>query len=519
MNFPNSHRTGALAEIDIERLFMSWRWNVGQDRIDVGYDLCVTPDRAKYQGARFLVQVKGTAQKKRKGVVVAPVSKARLRQYASDVLPVFIVRAMPGGEFYWLHAQAWAESNQDRLRGSGTAGVRFDVSHALAHRDAFEAYLEKVLPGRLHETPGGLSDLAAESRFLNSLDPRLKVRLSVRENTKTHEVFATSEDVASQFTFSPLRSPENLERLRDAVEYGLPRAIEVENFQLTGSPLFSEIGASGVNWGTLTIGQASRQPGTVRLYPGRRYSISAAELALDADLFNGQKGAAIINEMRESVIDLSIRLVPYQAGGKATVSMGLRPALLADRPLQHIDALRPLAVWTEQVAAQGSMFIELAFNHGRAPLAASDEGVNKLRPFLHWARTLSRLHLVAKALDSSIALPLEFELSAEDVGDIDLAYMLLKGERRAIDLGPIEFEPDRPIGSAGNTFFCTTTLAFAILGWPLGHIPVAIELANYSLEEVANSSRMRLTKGETGQAWISYAESHTSEFSVTRHAT
>ena len=84
MNFPENQKTGVLAEIDVERLFTSWSWNVGKDRIDVGYDLFVMPDHAQYQGARFLVQVKGTAQKKKKGIIVAPVSKDRLRQYAED---------------------------------------------------------------------------------------------------------------------------------------------------------------------------------------------------------------------------------------------------------------------------------------------------------------------------------------------------------------------------------------------------------------------------------------------------
>ncbi len=516
MNFPDTQRTGALAEIDVERLFLSWSWNVGHDRIDAGYDLCVTPERGKYKGARFLVQVKGTAQRKRKDTIVAPVSKARLRQYAVDVMPVFLVRATADGALYWRHAQPWAHLHRDRLRGSGNSGVRFDPVHRLIDRAAFEAYLAQVLPSATGEA---FTDLVGESRFLNSLDPRLGVRLSARNNAKTHEIFATSQDVDSQFTFRPMPSAQNLESLREAIEFGLPRSIEVENFALTGSPLFAHVGANGPNKGTLTINQTSRQSGAVRLFPGHQYSITAAEIALDADLFTGQKGAAITNELRESVCDLSIRLVPLLNSDQATVNIGIRSSALTGRPIQHIDALRPLAAWSEQVATQGSMFLELSFNGGRAPLVAAGEVLDRLRPLLHWGRTLSRLHQVAKVLGSTLTLPPDVEFSAEDLGDIDLAYALLKGERRPIGLGPIEFLPVQSLdGISNGKFYCTTTLSLALLDQPLGDIPVVIELSDYVLEAMPDC-RVRLDKGERGQAWISYAEHGDSDSWITQART
>lgn len=92
MNYPITQQTGALAEHDVTRLFLTWGWTVGQDRIDVGYDLTVEPPQDRFKGHRFLVQVKGTASRKG-GKVVAPVAKKRLRQYAINPLPVFLIRA------------------------------------------------------------------------------------------------------------------------------------------------------------------------------------------------------------------------------------------------------------------------------------------------------------------------------------------------------------------------------------------------------------------------------------------
>lgn len=87
MNFTENQRTGVLAENVVESLFLSWFWTVGRDRIDVGYDLFVEPDRERFKGQRFLVQVKGTARQKR-GAPTAKVSKSNLRKYAANRIPV-----------------------------------------------------------------------------------------------------------------------------------------------------------------------------------------------------------------------------------------------------------------------------------------------------------------------------------------------------------------------------------------------------------------------------------------------
>lgn len=62
MNYPLTQRTGALAEMIVAQLFVSWSWNVGRDQIDIGYDLFVAPAHDTYKGGRFLVQIKGTAK-------------------------------------------------------------------------------------------------------------------------------------------------------------------------------------------------------------------------------------------------------------------------------------------------------------------------------------------------------------------------------------------------------------------------------------------------------------------------
>ncbi|TQM12276.1 hypothetical protein FB548_2208 [Pseudoxanthomonas sp. 3HH-4] len=48
MNLPKSQKTGRLAEWAVDGVFTSWGWNVGEDHIDIGYDLCVTSDYDTY---------------------------------------------------------------------------------------------------------------------------------------------------------------------------------------------------------------------------------------------------------------------------------------------------------------------------------------------------------------------------------------------------------------------------------------------------------------------------------------
>lgn len=160
MNFPENRRTGRLAELAVENLFTSWSWIVGHDHLDEGYDLNVEPDRTRYSGARFLVQVKGTARSKGNSIT-APVSKRRLRQYLINPHPVIIVRSTADGTLYWIHAQAWCKKNKDRLAsGDGNCSVRIDKASKLEDRESFERFLDRVLAPS-ERKPGALAALAA----------------------------------------------------------------------------------------------------------------------------------------------------------------------------------------------------------------------------------------------------------------------------------------------------------------------------------------------------------------------
>jgi hypothetical protein len=168
MNFPENQKTGRLAEVDVERLFTSWSWTVGTDRIDVGYDLFVEPNQQRFSGARFLVQAKGTLSKK-KQKYIARVSKMRLRQYATNPLPVFIVRVTPDGELCWLHAQRWCQAHRSIIAGAGYANIPVSREKDLRDREPFESYLAEVFRP-IEQTMGGIFGTALFRVVDNPLD-------------------------------------------------------------------------------------------------------------------------------------------------------------------------------------------------------------------------------------------------------------------------------------------------------------------------------------------------------------
>lgn len=505
-NFPDHQKTGALAEQDVMRLFTEWSWNAGKDQIDSGYDLCVGPDHAKYKGARFMVQVKGTAMAKVKASVTAPVAKERLRQYAESVMPVFIVRVTSDGGIYWIHAQEWASQHRSRLSGSGAAGVRIDKANDLRDRERFEAYLETAF-AKSPTLGKPVSDLEREVSILNSLDPKLGVKIRHTENGKEHEFYSKDEAFEGKVTFSPVQTEENISKLRDAIQYGLPRKVEVDQFQMTGSPVFERV-SEGFGKGTVTIGRGGIDTGCARLYPGSKYSITASPLELDFRAYKGQAGVALSNEEIESSFNLMMKLGLNGSRGKANVDLGLRNMRITGFPIKDLDELRPLVDWAEQVIVRKALFVELALPRFRERLTMStgDESVDSLLPMLRWMSVIGRLHLVAKALNSDFSLSEPGGLSEEDLSDIGLSYALLKGDRRKVFTNEITVDNVlTPIEQVtGHRLNCATTLEIEVQGRKLGHIPVVMDLVGFNIDSVPGTKSLRILPTEHSEAWISF---------------
>lgn len=504
MNFPENQRIGALAEQDVTRLFTSWGWGVGQDYLDSGYDLNVEPDRTRYRGARFLVQVKGTAKSKR-GAVIAKVSKKRLREYLANPHPVLIVRALGDGSFFWIHAQAWAQANRKKLEGSGESGVKLERTQALSDRALLEAFLDKVLQPPSQQM-GAISDLAKErSHFLSSIDPRLGVKFSADENQETYEIFAKAENVPGAFQFRAAPDPANESRIRDIFGFGLPGTLAVEAFRLEGSPLFDAIGASAHHRGELTIRPTQTSIGHVRLYGGEKASPFAPSISIPAELFRGHHGLAV-NSTTDSIANLNIRAAVGPEGSRVEVSLGFMDSVYG-KPIKGLQELADMSAWTEAVLEQKAMVVELSFGRVQARIPIGADSLESMDAFLWYARFLGRLHLVAHATHSEFELQHNVDFDDSDYSDVSFAYALLRGERSRLNVGAFEVTlREDVLPTPTSEFLMTTTIFLKIASQDLCSLPVRIELPGYELERDVGSDRARLVKGPNAEAWATYSE-------------
>jgi len=504
-NFPAKQQTGADAELAVAALFQSWGWTWGRDWIDAGYDLCIEPQTDRYHGARFLVQVKGTAQKKPRAGLVAPVDKTRLRQYCRNPHPVFLIRAAADGRLYWLHVQEWARANRSRLSGDGQTGIRMDASRVLSYRDAFEAYLDDVL-APAHTKSGALSRQAnARERHLSSIDPKFLVKVGVEDGHEVHEIHAR-EQVETDFNFTPVANAENLSSLREAMGYGLARAVEVENFSLSGSPLFDELGISRPHKGTLRFQQATRR-GRLRVYAGPKFSIASIPYACNIELSSGQQGFAFTTPAADGLLQTDVRgQKGVDDSMSLTVNFRLDQQMLTTVPIRELEVLGPLSEWVDQVHQAGTLLIETTIDGQRAAFPMVDSASAQLETWLGYVRTLSRLHLVAKALNSDLVLPKDYSISEYDVEDVDLAYALLKGERIPASNASmqVQLEPSADPNLVPSELVAMTTLVLSFSSVEFAELPVAIDLPGYVLTPCDEAGRYRVHHPEGEPAWLSY---------------
>lgn len=505
MNFPDKQRTGRLAELKVEELFTSWSWTVGKDLIDTGYDFMVEPDSTLFRGYRFLVQVKGTTRSK-KGRVVAPVAKSRLRQYANNPLPVFLIRCTAEGVLFWLHVQPWAQQNPGRLSGNGEAGISMPIQQTLNDKAKFSAYLVDVFQSAGGRTTTLVELARARSDYFSAIDPNFRVEVGVRDGAQTYQIYAKTDRAQLGLKMTVGGDAANKESLRDAITYGLPATFDVDTFHLTGSPLWSSMGTSALAKGRVSIRPTATSPGTIVLYPGSSYSLIANRFAIKTTLFVGQGGFAVQPEDPSGILSFELRgrLTP-EAKIQVDATMRFRPGELRSAPIQRFDDLASLSAWAKQALDEGSIYVEVNSPNGRISMSASLNEANVL-PVLRHVHIFGVIHQVAKALNSDLVVGDGVVLDEGEISNLFLAYDLLRGERRTVELTQVDFTPaDATQIAQGEKFYITTAIRLTVGGRLLGVIPIAFDLDNYT-HIVLETNQHRLITDNDGRAVIYYNE-------------
>lgn len=504
MNFPDTQKTGTLAEMHVEALFIQWGWATGHDRIDVGYDLCVQPDKATFKGHRFLVQVKGTATKK-KGDVIAPVSKSRLRDYHVNPTPVFIIRSTQDGSLYWVHAQEWTKANAKRLQGGGTASVKLPPANALVDQESFTKKLSELF-APLAARSESLVDLATDrGSYLSAIDPRLAVQVGTEGGNTTYRFSAKDEDVEVPLEIAPTDAIGGLQSLNDAIRFGLPVSVDVSQFRVTGSPIFTELGIDLPTPAKIEMGPSVERRGTVGLHPGAKFDFLTTELHVPASLYFGSEGAAIRSSADDDPLRLEIRALRSPGRDlQSTITIGLRDEVFQNRPLRAITALSQIEKWAgESLRARG---FHLTANFGgqlvgtwrRQNLAPEHQNLLSL------ISLIGKLHQIARAIESDMEFDPNAGFSPSDRAAIHIAYKLLKGERLRISPNHFAIDNTASADAPAGAHRVHTTVSVVYAEKCVGKMPVSLDLAGYRTEYDSVMRLQHFYPDENSTAYIQF---------------
>lgn len=502
MNFPSTQRTGQLAELEVHTRFTSWSWTVGKDWIDTGYDLFVEPDLSMFNGARFLVQVKATSRTNSRRV--ARVSKKRLREYAANPIPVFLLWRSADGTLHWMHMQPWLSANSKRLSGDGEAGVPMPSGQTLADKDDFVAYLRDVLKPSA-EKVGAVGQLAVErSRYLSSIDPRLDVRVGLKSGAESYEISARADSVQVGMAF---RAGDRSAEVVEALKYGLPVSVDVDAFRATGSNLFDELGLNGTR-GQLSIEPSHSCPGKVTIFPGCQYSMQAKSVSISSNLYSGSGGFAIKGRSAGDVVDLSVRGdLRADGGARISVTANLIREALGSVPVADVDFLGDIADCAQECLTARALYFELSFRGERQKLIVDGDQFTPLEDFFLYVVALGRLHKTARALGSRFLLKGDERFSRDDVSDVHFAYRLLKGEVVRVDVDPVHVYMKETVNNSeigAGVFRIQTEIEFSLFGRRLGSFPVVLSLKGFRVEATSDPLRCCLVKGDAPEACLQY---------------
>lgn len=498
MNFPLNQQTGADGELRVQVLFNSWGWGTGTFKVDSGYDLTVEPDRNIFDSNGFYVQVKGTAEPWDDGRNVrAQVSRHRLRQYSASDVPVFIVRTLSSGPFFWIHAQDWCLKHPEALVGDGEATVSFVESQVLHSKEAFIDYLRPILMP-LRKRNDGVSTAARNRRnFLVGLDNRIDVRIAYNEGRTTYTFLASDhkKPVEAKFTLK-LADPSTHPTVLRTYNFGFPAFIDATEFAVTGSPIFDEVGTSRPHDGQVTFTPVNAQRARIVLYAGPVLDDPPA-VEFDAMLSSGVKGIGIWTETGKSYLKFDIELVPGEgANAQANLTVGVDNDYVCAYPLRQLSSMRPFIQWLEAVAAGNQITVSIESSAGTiSTQVLSLQAMEGVLPQLEGAYYVAKAHWIARRLASDFTLPRDRDFSRKDIRDITATHAILTGEKVALDIKEC-FSTDPPELFADADVVAHRMMFQAkLLDLPLGSFPVLLEITNFEVSRHGDYTRFTVKEG------------------------
>lgn len=291
------------------------------------------------------------------------------------------------------------------------------------------------------------------------------------------------------------------------MSYGVPAEFDAAEFRMTGSPLFDEIGVGRGLVGRISLRPTRSEAVQVTMVPGDRFSLTAPSVRIDSKLYRGTRGLAVLSDGEHSPLTLRAEFDPSENGIKANITLSANTSeYLSSAPIANLAALAGFAEWFEQATTKRSIWLCFDFEAGRVPTVLGEAEASKMLSVFGHLAYLSKLHAIAKFCVSGFKLPTSYELSDQELDEIDTLYKILRGERVEIGLQSLQFDPQREFDGNGGEFIATTELVLVILGKEVGKFPVAIQLKDFDLLPASEKFGWSLRRGDSAQSLLYYDE-------------
>lgn len=427
-NYPLAQQTGRQGELWVETFFTNAGWTVGAYQIDDGYDLFVTPPRDDFNGQSFLVQVKGKAKRQRGGVF-APVARKRLRDYAANIMPVFIFRVFVGDNTaYWVHAQRAVEQNPRLAIGTGEAQVPLPPSNQVCSIEQFVEAAREILLPLYRRCDGVMSLMNAKVSHLSSLDDTMNVSMVQQGQITTFE-FSEAEGKTCTAEITATFADQNLEAVEAMVDYGQPAIAKSDAVIFTGSPVFTELGLDRSSPATIEISPLYREACRLKLRPSKSANAFDEELIIPCLLSKGTKGITI-ESTPGAPLGIRIRGTSSSNGHSLKMNLQLPESFTDGQDLALKQSVGALGKWAEQaVLNDGVISGEIVKGKQVIKFYAN---YNESYELLHFMSTVGKLHHVARLMNSSYRLT-DLQHSKKEIWLIECVYRMLRGE--TLDIG------------------------------------------------------------------------------------
>jgi hypothetical protein len=489
--------------------FTEWSWATGRDYLDVGFDLSVQPDRVRFGGQRFLVQVKGTCVKSR-GRIVAPVSKSRLREYATSRTPIFVLRVTAEGDIYWIHAQAWCAANSHRISGDGESRIVFEASQRLDDCEMFSRDLEIAF--QLQErTPGALGTLAkSRAQYLESLDARFAVEIELQQGRESYTI--TPKQPGKPAQLSLVTSPEQRlaaqEALKTHLEYGTPVELEVGGVRLSDSTLLEAVGASSTR-GMIKI-NTREERARVRLQAGATFNFCAPSADWNLSLYRGTKGAKL-ESRRPEFLTFGATLSPYPGGVDAEFRLAINADHIASRPLRDFSEIDQFFKWSEAMLEASAGFLSIEAEVIKPAMRKSIGDIDRLFDLVQSIYAICLTGRICRFLESDFVFGTDVSLTIHELGILSSLHRALQGESVKMPITGAEVADGSVVPTDVATFYLITDVPIQVGEKLIGLIPIAAKLSAY--ETVRNSAGqiVRLQASEESSAFVRFNPTRTTE--------